>query len=129
MVKYLGDYDGFHILDEMALVGVTDSNIEIYIYTNDGGKIPHFHFRDLDKNRDNEGAIKLTSAEYFKHGKYKAELNSKQRKDLVEFLMSKRHNKRYSGTNWNYIVDMWNDNNSDVYLDEDTEMPDYRNIK
>lgn len=36
---------------EMARVGITDDDYEIYINTNDGGKIPHFHYRKANDGR------------------------------------------------------------------------------
>ena len=33
-------------LEEMATIGRTSDNYEIVVFTNDPGKIPHFHYRD-----------------------------------------------------------------------------------
>lgn len=117
-----------HLL-EMATVGKTSDNYDIVIYTNDPGKIPHFHYFD-DETRGNKfhTCIKLESAEYFHHGDKDDILNLKQRKELFTFLNSPH--KRYKNeTNWQHLVYLWNDeNNSDVEIDENIQMPDYRNL-
>lgn len=118
-----------HKLDEMARVGFTKNNIEILIYTDDPGKIPHFHFFDRNKDKDNEGCIRIDKPEYFNHNGKDLKLNSSQRKELIDFLKSDHKGKRFNGTNWEFIVQMWNDNNSDVEMDEDTPMPDYKLLK
>ena len=114
---------------EMARVGILDCNIDIFIRTYDPGKLPHFHFVDrnnLDR-RNNEGCIRIDKAEYVSHGTKTMALNSKQRKALVKFLNDKPKNGGFD-TNWRYIVALWNDNNSDVILPMDLEMPDYSQL-
>ena len=101
---------------EMARVGITDDNYEIYVNTNDSGKIPHFHYRKANDWAAFHTCIKIEDI-----------LNSKQKKELVEFLKDKPKSKRYE-TNWDLLVEMWNLNNSDVEIDEGVEMPDYRNL-
>ena len=112
---------------EMARVGITDDNYEIYVNTNDSGKIPHFHYRKANDWVAFHTCIKIEKAEYFHHGNNQDILNSKQKKELVEFLKDKPKSKRYE-TNWDLLVEMWNLNNSDVEIDEGVEMPDYRNL-
>ncbi len=114
---------------EMARVGILECNLDIFIRTDDPGKLPHFHIVDrnnLDK-RDNEGCIRIDKAEYFSHGNKTMTLNSKQRKELIKFLNEKPKN-GLTDTNWRYIVALWNDNNSDVILPIDLEMPDYTQL-
>ena len=118
-------------LIEMATVGYTNDNYCIIIYTNDSGNIPHFHYCDMEtRGKKFHTCIRLGKAEYFHHGFKQDILNSKQRKELVEFLQ-----KDYSGSkkinisNWEYLLNLWNnENNSNVKVDEDMPMPDYRNL-
>ena len=130
--RFIEDKDPFM---EMAVrVGVTDDSYLIYVNTDDGGKIPHFHYVDENsrgKNRKTgfNSCVKIESAEYFCHGKYCDRLNTKQRKELQEFLSSPFEKPRFHGTNWDYIVMLWNMNNSDVEVSEDMNMPDYRNLR
>lgn len=112
---------------EMARVGITEDNYEIYINTNDAGKIPHFHYRKENDWKAFHTCIQIEKAEYFHHGTKQDVLNSKQKKELVKFLNTKPKSKRYAN-NWELLVEMWNLNNSDVELNEDIEMPDYRNL-
>ena len=129
-LQIIHDYENKYPYLEMARVGITENNLDIFIRTDDPGKIPHFHIVDINKkdNKVNETCIQITKAEYFLHGGKQMTLNSSQRKELVEFLASKPRNKRFK-TNWEYLVSMWNDNNSDVEIDESIEMPDYKELK
>lgn len=121
------DFGTYDYLGEMAKVGIFN-NIEIFVRTNDPGKIPHFHFLDRNKKKDNEGCIRIDSPEYFDHEGKTCHLSSGQRKEMIEFLESDYKRKKFVGSNWEYLVMLWNDNNSDVEIDDDTEMPDYRKL-
>lgn len=112
---------------EMARVGTTENNLDIIIRTDDPGKIPHFHIIDKSDDKDNEGCIKILVPEYFDHGSKNMHLNSSQRKELVRFLRSKH--KKLNITNWEYLIILWNDNNSDVIIDDELEMPDYSKLR
>jgi len=113
-------------LTEMARVGFTDDDYEIYVNTNDSGKIPHFHYRDSTDWNSFHTCIKMRSSEYFHHGNKQNILNNKQRKILVEFLSSVTVIKNFNGlTNWQVMLSLWNMNNSDVTIDENFEMPNY----
>lgn len=116
-------------IEEMARIGFMKNNIEIVIRTNDSGKIPHFHFFDRNRDKDNEGCIRIDKPEYFNHSGKNLELNSSQKKELVEFLSSVHNKKRSEDTNWKFLLQMWNDNNSDVEVDERLGMPDYTLLK
>ena len=48
----------------MARIGYTSDRIEIQIYTDDPGNIPHLHFKSDTLDR----CIRLDKAEYFPHG-------------------------------------------------------------
>ena len=97
-------------------------NIEIWVWPNEGGYEPHFHFWNADRTID--GCIKLETNDYFPHGKYTSTLNSKQRKMLVKFLSSP--SKNFPGlANWNVVIGMWNSSNPQKQVDLDAPMPDY----
>lgn len=112
-----------HSIYAMARVGITSDNIEIRVYTDDPGHIPHFHF--IGDGLD--GCIRIDKAEYFPHGHHKSKLNTKQIRKLVKFLKS--NNNHYGLTNWQTLLLFWNTNNSDIELPDDYPMPDYLNIE
>lgn len=118
-------------LDEMARVGSFDK-FDIFVRTNDSGKIPHFHIVDSNTMGDNfHSCVKILSPEYFVHEGKEDKLNSDQRKDLVKFL-SKNSDEiepfnKFS--NWLILVFMWNKNNSDVKVNPTIDMPDYTKLK
>lgn len=109
---------------EMARVGITDDDYEVYVNTNDSGKIPHFHYRKAKNWNEFHTCIQIQAPNYFHHGNKQDILNSKQKKELIDFLKAKPRNKRYE-THWEYLVSMWNDNNSDIIIDEEILMPNY----
>ena len=112
----------------MARVGIMDE-YEIYIHTDDPGNTPHFHIWDYSTKGDKfHTCIRIDTARYFHHNGKEDILSSKDKKDLIIFLNSKPKNKRYN-TYWEYLISMWNDNNSFVQVDEDQPMPDYRNLR
>lgn len=114
---------------EMARVGYTSDNYEVYVNTDDGGNIPHFHYRKGNPNNyEFHTCIKLKSPEYFHHTGKEDVLNNKQLKELIKFLQSSSKNKRYS-SNWEQILSLWNDNNSSETVNEEQEMPDYTKLK
>lgn len=117
------------MLEEMARIGYTDDSYEVYVNTDDPGNIAHFHYR---KGKQNDytfhTCIKIESAEYFHHTGKEDILNKQQRKQLVQFLKEKPKKANYK-TNWEFLISMWNVNNSDVEIEADLEMPDYENLK
>lgn len=112
---------------EMARIGFTNDSYEVYVNTDDPGDIPHFHYR---KKGTWEGHtyIRLDKPEYFQHGDKQATLNSKQKKELVNFLKSKPLKAKRFDTNWEYLINEWNANNSNIEIAEDTKMPDYNKL-
>lgn len=112
---------------EMARIGITSNDYEIYINVDDTGIKPHFHYRKVNDWHAFHTCIMIEKPDYFHHGNKQDILNSKQKKELIEFLNSKSKNKRYE-SNWEYLVSMWNDNNSDVIIDESMEIPDYKQL-
>lgn len=119
------DKHNYQDLLEMARVGFTNDQYEIYVNTDDSGKIPHFHYRKKNEWDKFHTCIKIEKAEYFLHGGKNDKLNSRQKKELIVFL-NKKTNRNMR--NWDHIVDMWNMNNSDVLVDESTKMPNYNNL-
>ena len=110
-----------HSIYAMSRIGYIDPSTEARIYTDDSGQIPHMHIYG-DKL---DCCVKLDSPKYFPHGHHKSKLNSKQVKELVDFLKSK--NPVTKKTNWKTTIMLWNLNNSSVILPDDTKMPDYLN--
>lgn len=116
-------FEKYDILNEMAQIGYIGP-YQIYVHTNDPGHIPHFHIWDLSTRGQNfHTCIRIDCPEYFHHTGKEDVLNSKQRKELVNFLNSSYRNRKQ--TVWQHLIDVWNDNNSDVEIDENTPMPDY----
>lgn len=121
-------------LDEMARVGFINGALEVYVWTDDAGKIPHVHVRDTNSNGDEfETCVKLQENDYFLHGHYTDTMNNKQRKEFDAFMRAKPSTPKYN-TNYELAVEMWNLNNSDVMVTPpiDSEgniiIPDYRNM-
>lgn len=117
-----------NMLMEMARVGFINGKYEIYIHTDDPGNIPHFHIWDKETRGQNfHTCIKIITPEYFHHNGKENILNNKMKKELIEFLQLPSRNKRYS-TNWEYLVSMWNDNNSNINIPENISMPNYMKL-
>ena len=121
------------LLAEMARVGFI-GEYEVYVHTDDAGFIPHVHIRDkATRGREFETCVQLKTNDYFLHGKYKDKMNSSLKKDFAEFMESPSRNPKYEN-NYEYAVDMWNDNNSteNVVIEYDEEgkiiIPDYRSM-
>jgi hypothetical protein len=130
----LGVFNECSRLDEMARVGFMEGGYEVYVRTDDPGYIPHVHVRDENTHgKEFETCIQLNTNRYFLHGHYKDILNSQQRKDFAKFMEGPSRNPKYRN-NYEYAVDMWNDNNSSSSVtvvtseDGDIVIPDYRNI-
>ena len=121
------------LLNEMAYkIGIVGDYL-IYVNSDDAGNIPHFHIVDEGtRGKGKKGfhcCIKIEKAEYFNHGNKQDKLNSNERKELMEFLRSPFRNPKYNGTNWEFIKDTWNDNNSKMNVSEDCKMPDYTKLR
>lgn len=114
-------------LMEMANIGSIDNKLIAIIRMNDPGNIPHFHIVDkATLGRDFHTCIKIETPEYFHHEGKEDVLNSKQRKNLNDFLKNKND---LGVTNWKYLVTTWNINNSNKNVDKDIIQPDYTNLK
>lgn len=115
-------------IEGMARVGFTSDSYEVYVNTDDGGKIPHFHYRLKNDWNKFHICIKIESPEYFLHTGKESLLNSKQIRSLIRFLKSSVSLSQYSekfSNNFELIIFLWNINNSDVIVDPETKIPDY----
>lgn len=115
------------LLNEMALVGTTNDSFDVVVRMRDPGKIPHFHYWDLGTSGDVfHTCIRIDCAKYFIHGGKNDVLNHTQKKNLVKFLESPYRNS--DETMWHHLLVLWNDNNSDVHIDENSTMPNYMEL-
>jgi len=124
-------FDNLQKLEEMARLGfIKDkqgkkNEYEVYLYTNDPGKIAHFHMRDVETNGQKFNTyIEIEKAEYFHHEGKEDVLNSIQKQNLINFL-NEKNSKFFDLTNYQVMIKFWNINNSDVEIDEETEIPNY----
>lgn len=124
------------LLNEMAHVGYINGQLEVYVKTNDGGNIPHVHIRDANTQGELfETCVELGNNRYFLHGGIKDILNKKQCKSFNNFMHEEIHTRTYNGTMYEFAVDMWNKNNSNVNIDIKYDMedkpiiPDYTTIE
>ena len=107
--------------------------LEIYVNSNDPGKLPHFHVRNKDDWSEFHSCIRIDCAEYFAHGNKVDVLSSKEKKALQQFMSSDVRQKLFSEdgrrlTDWEYVCILWNDNNSDVTIEENLVQPDYMQL-
>lgn len=125
-------YESADNISRVGLVSTTSvATFDVYIETDDLGKIPHFHVRKYGKNGhyEWETCIRYDSAEYFLHGRHKDKLPDKKiAKQLDAMLRQVNPKLRNQTTFWQSCVDQWNLNNSDVELDPDIEQPDYTQL-
>ena len=118
-------------IQEMAYrVGVTSDNYVIYVNSVDVGNKPHFHYvENISMGKEFHTCIRIDKAEYFFHEDKNDTLNNKQKNELQKFLSNPFKRPKFTGSNWEFSVMVWNDNNSKMVLDEEnTKMPDYENL-
>lgn len=121
------------LLCEMARVGYFfRDQYEVYIHTDDPGNEPHFHIRDVStRGEEFHTCVKIKEAMYFHHDGKEGNLNTHQRKSLMDFLQSspsKQYKRIDFPTNWDKVIYEWNENNSKTLVDEEQAIPDYTNI-
>ena len=94
------------------------------VRTREGKNIPHFHIIGISKKL--YCAICLDAPKYFKHGKWKDELNNDQKEKLQNELLKKNKN---GYTLWETLVNHWNitqeGSKNKVII---TNMPDYTKL-
>lgn len=101
-------------------------NVEVYVWTNDPGLVPHMHVRAIgDSKYQWECCIRFDSAEYFDHGKYSDRLPSRVGRELDRMLRSIDPHSPHRDTYWQTAITEWNRNNSEYNLPYDLEQPDY----
>lgn len=119
---------------EMAQVKWGFMSIKLAIYGKEGDGYPHFHFfkgcapeKGIPENKKNGGGcICIESANYFIHGAHKDTMEPKEIDGLIKFLKAP-HKTLKKITNWEYIVDEWNQNNPDSrQLPIDLPIPNYK---
>lgn len=111
-------------LFEMARIGKYET-FDVYVHTDDSGKIPHFHIWDCSTRGQNfHTCIRIDEPKYFHHTGKEDVLKNKEIKKLIDFLQSKPKNGKFN-SNWELLVYMWNLNNSDVEISENSIMPNY----
>lgn len=124
-------YSGDERFLEMATVKWGFDSIKLAVYGSEG-PIPHFHFykgiapeKSIPPNTKGGGCICIEEAKYFVHSSHKATLNNKEAEHLIDFL--RMQNKTFPElTNWQYILGLWNDSNSDQkQVSLDLKIPDY----
>lgn len=120
------------ILQEMSVrVGnVIGGKYLVYVNTDDSGNIPHFHIVDTNsRGEEFHTCVKIDNPEYFHHGNKTDTFNTRQLKELNNFLASPFEKSKFHGTNWEYIVMIWNMNNSSTVIEDDASQPDYTKLK
>lgn len=114
----------------MARVGYS-GDLEVYVNTDDGGKIPHFHLRDKTDWNKFHTCIEILRPKYFHHEGKEDVLNTSERKELQKFIESPVRLKKYASmfeNNWQLICFLWDMNNSDITVPDDATMPDYTQL-
>lgn len=121
-------------------IGFIDDVFEVVVYTDDlACGVPHVHVVDRDTHGDYFNcSISLKRPKYYKsnvldHKKYLSTLNNELKEKFNNFILASCKNHRFKN-NYDYAVSMWNDNNSDSYIqlieDENGRVvvPDYTKL-
>ena len=110
------------MLLEMAQIGNINKTLVIYVRSNDPGNIPHFHIVDKTTLGNKfHTCIKIETSEYFHHTGKEDVLNSKERKQLLDFL---NYSNELGVSNWRYLLLSWNTNNSTKKVNMNIQLPD-----
>lgn len=122
--------EGLSEINEMARICELPGKIEIFVNTDDGGNVPHFHVWKKLSGRAHkwETCIKFEGSEYFLHGKYKDKVNSKIAEEIDIALRSPDPDEDNTRTYWQTAVREWNRNNSNRKLPLDLQQPDYTKL-
>lgn len=98
----------------------------INVYSGEGN-IPHFHI--INSRTREEGCIKIESAEYFSHDSKIMELNSKEKKELQNFLETISPYEEDDGKTYYMLIwEEWNRNNRENRIPRPISIPNYRNL-
>ncbi len=121
--------DNQSLVNEMARVGDFNIELEVYVRTDEGGNVPHFHIRDKSsRGKAFHTCVQIRQPAYFHHDGKEGVLDSTQKTALVEFLRSKPTRTKRFSTFWEVILTLWNLSGSAIAVDEDQPMPDYANL-
>lgn len=107
--------------------GIGECKIEVY--GPNEGSVPHFHIQSLDKSF--QCCVCIYSNNYFSHGSYTGKLNTKQCKELNEWLNLIQKNSFGKLTNWETIVVMWEGSNPECKFPKGRKVkiqPHYENM-
>lgn len=116
-----------------SLPSIKGQVLEIYVNTNDAGNTPHFHIRDIKRDNKFSTCVCIDKAEYFLHEGKEDTLNSAQRKALNDFMREPCSKPLYDAhgnhlNNWQRVCILWDENNSEQEIPEDTIQPDYTKL-
>lgn len=104
-------------LDEMSRVTSFLNNYEIVVYMNDGGYIPHVHIVDSPTmGKDFDCCVRLDTNAYFHHGHHLDRIPKKMRDKFYE-VMCQPYRNPHMRNNYEYAVDLWNNNNPQSYVE------------
>ena len=105
-------------------INIGECNIEVY---SNEGPIPHFHISNLNKTFN--CCIRIYENKYFSHGgKYRDILNSRQRKQLNDYLKQISKDDK-NKTVWEYIVKVWESETKYAYSNKTDIQPHYENMR
>ena len=124
----LNEKSQFHRLTEMTRIGefVCGDLFLINVYS---GEENVLHFHIINNQTREEGCIKIESAEYFSHGSKIMELNSKEKKELQNFLETISPYEEDDGKTYYMLIwEEWNRNNRENRIPRPISIPNYRNL-
>jgi hypothetical protein len=90
--------------------------------------IHHFHvFRNENDKKiwSNGACLFLDDNAYYDHGRNKETLTEDELKAVIYRLEEPSSVPKFQGSNWEYLVSLWNANNPRYPVDPDLKMPDY----
>lgn len=99
-------------------------NCRMEVRSREGRNIPHFHIEG--KSKKFHCAVCLNEAKYFKHGKWKDELNNDQKELLQKALLKETKD---GPTLWETFVEFWNKSTEGSHNKVNkNSMPDYTKL-
>ena len=106
-------------------------NVEIYVHTDDGGNVPHFHLRKKgDSGFEWECCIRYDCCDYFSHGRDTDTLPDKKYANELDRVLRLQDPDEPDGvTYWTTAVKEWNRNNSSMKLDKNIVQPNYTQLQ
>lgn len=89
--------------------------------------IAHFHVFRNEKDYEswkNGACLFLQKNKYYDHSNNTETLTKKELEEVIKIL-KKKYKRNQNITNWEYVVQSWNDYNELYSIPEDTPMPEY----